>query len=140
MNRHRLYRYFLCCFEELYKTGKDVIGRFHARSERGVRQELCAAFTLTALTRQFSNRCEGGLNGAGGEEDLPDMRANFRNGLRLVGRGTEAMFLRQSQMVAQSVRRIMAGLSRCIQRERPGRSCPRRSLRPRSKWDRQAAS
>ena len=79
----------------MHKTGKDVIGRFHARSERGVRQELYAAFTLVTIARQFSNRCEDGLNGAGGGEDLPDMRANFRNGLRLVGRGTEAMFMRQ---------------------------------------------
>ena len=125
--------------EELYKTGKDVIGRFHARSERGVRQELYAAFTLVAIARQFANRCDGGLNGGGGEEDLPDMRANFRNGLRLVGKEIEAMFLKQSQMVARSVRRIMAGLSRCVQRDRPGRSYPRRSVQPRSKWDRQTA-
>lgn len=73
---------------------------------------------LVAIARQFANRCDSGLNSVGGEEDLPDMRANFKNGLRLVGREIEAMFLKQSQMV----RRIMAGLSRCIQRDRPGRN------------------
>ena len=50
------------------------------------------------------------------------------------------MFLAQSAMVAQSVRRIMTGLSRCLQRERPGRGYPRRSMRSGSKWqNRQAA-
>ena len=125
--------------EEMCKTGKSVIERFHAKSGRGVRQELYAAFTLVALTRQFSNRCDSDINGGGGE-DLPDMRASFRNGLRLVGKEIEAMFLKQSQMVAQSVRRIMAGLSRCIQRERPGRSYPRRSMQPKSKRQRQTAA
>ena len=119
--------------EELYKTSKNVIQHFHAKSERGVRQELYAAFTLVTLARQFVNRCDSDLNG-GDSEDLPAMRANFRNGLRLVGREIEAIFLRQSEMVNQSVRRIMTGLSRCIQRERPGRSYPRESRQPRSKW------
>ncbi len=68
------------------------------------------------------------------------MRANFRNGLRLVGKETGAMFLRQSQAVAESVRRIMAGRSRCVQRERPGRRCERRSKQPRSRWTRQTAA
>ena len=119
--------------EELYKTSKNVIEHFHAKSERGVRQELYAAFTLVTLARQFVNRCDSDLNGGDGE-DLPAMRANFRNGLRLVGREIEAIFLKQSEMVSQSVRRIMTGLSRCIQRERPGRSYPRESRQPRSKW------
>ena len=50
------------------------------------------------------------------------------------------MFLRQSDMVAQSVSRIMAGLSRCIQRERPGRSYRRQSMQPRSKWLKRATA
>ena len=110
-----------------------MIQHFHAKSERGVRQELYAAFTLVNLARQFVNRCDSDLNSGDGE-DLPAMRANFRNGLRLVGREVEAIFLRQSEMVSQSVRRIMTGLSRCIQRERPGRSYRRESTQPRSKW------
>ena len=107
-----------------------------AKSERGVRQELYAAFILITLARQFSNRCDDDING--GDEDQPAMRANFRNGLRLVGKEIEAMFLAQSAMVAKSVRRIMSGLSRCIQRERPGRSYERQSKQPRSKWQNRA--
>ena len=117
--------------EEMYKTGKTVIEWFHAKSERGVRQELYAAFILITLARQFSNRCDGDLDDGDG---LPAMRANFRNGLRLVGKEIEALFMRQADTVRESVARIMTGLSRCIQRERPGRSYPRRSMQPKKKW------
>ena len=116
--------------EEMYKTGKTVIEWFHAKSERGVRQELYAAFILITLARQFSNRCDGDLDDGDG---LPAMRANFRNGLRLVGKEIEALFMRQADTVRESVARIMTGLSRCIQRERPGRSYPRRSMQPKKK-------
>ena len=124
----------------MYKSGKSVIEWFHSKSVRGVRQELYAAFVLLTLARRFSNRCDGDLNAGGGENGLPEMRANFRNGLRLVSREIEAPFMRQADTVRQSVARIMAGLSRCIQRERPGRSYPRRSMRPRSKWQNRRAA
>ena len=123
--------------EEMYKTGKAVIEHFHARSERGVRQELYAAFTLVALARLFANRCDHDISDG---DDLPAMRANFRNGLRLVGREIEALFLKQADTVRQSVARIMTGLSRCIQRQRPARCYPRRSMQPRSKWLKRAAA
>ena len=125
--------------EELYKTSKAVIEHFHAKSDRGVRQELYAAFTLVTLAQQFVNRCDSDLN-SGDSEDLPAMRTNFKNGLRPVGREIEAVFLRQSEMVDQSVRRIMAGLSRCIQRQRPGRSYRREAKQPRSKWFRRSTA
>ena len=123
--------------EEMYKSGKSVIEWFHAKSERGVRQELYAAFTLITLARQFSNRCDDDING-GDEDGRPAMRANFRNGLRLVGKEIEALFMRQADAVRQSVARIMTGLSRCIQRERPGRSYERQSKQPGSKWQNRA--
>ncbi|MCY4242814.1 MAG: DUF4338 domain-containing protein [Rhodobacter sp.] len=125
--------------EETSRSGKSVIERFHARSERGVRQEPCAAFVPLTLARRFSSRCDADLN-AGGEGDLPAMRSNFLNGPRLVGRGTGALFMRRAGAVRDSVARIMAGLSRRVQRERPGRGYPRRSMRSGSKWqNRQAA-
>ena len=40
--------------EEGYKTDKAVIESFHAKSERGVRQELYAAFILITLARMFA--------------------------------------------------------------------------------------
>ena len=126
--------------EEGFKTGKAVIESFHAKSGRGVRQELYAAFTLITLARLFANRCDHDISHGPGDDGLPAMRANFRNGLRLAGREIEAMFLRQSEMAAQSVRRIMTGLSQCIQRERPGRNHRRESRQPVSKWQRRRAA
>ena len=89
--------------EELYKVSKDVIGDFHARSERGVRQEIYAAFVLLTLMRWLSNRCDSDLNIGGDESDRPAMRATFRNGLRLVGKEIEALFPRQAGAVREYV-------------------------------------
>ncbi len=79
-----------------------MIEKLHAKSERGVRQELHAAFTLITLVRLFANRRDHDINHSPDDDDLPAMRANFKNGPRLVGRGIEVMFFRQSESVAQS--------------------------------------
>ena len=112
--------------EEFYEVAKELIGEFLRRTERGVKQELYAPFTLIA------NRCDADANRRGG--DRTNMRANFKNGLRPLGREIEAMFLAHGAFVADSVARIITGLSRCLQRERPGKSYPRGSKKPRSKW------
>ncbi len=51
--------------EELYKVSKRLmeIEDFHGQSERGVKQELYACFTLIAMTRLFANHGEDHLNG-----------------------------------------------------------------------------
>ncbi|MCY4462400.1 MAG: hypothetical protein OXC26_18710 [Albidovulum sp.] len=103
-----------------------------------MKQDLYAASALVAVSRMFASRCEADTDRGGG--DCPDMRANFKNGMRLLGREFEAMFLAHSAFVAESVARIMTGLSRCLQRERPGRSYPRASMKPRSKWMRRRAA
>lgn len=41
---------------------------------------------------------------------------------------------------AEPVARITAGLSRCLRRERPGKSYPRVSMEPKSKWMRRKAA
>ena len=88
--------------EEIYKS-EAVIDNLHARSERGVHQELYAAFTLVTFARRFSNRCDGDFNGGDGES-LPAMRSNFRNGLRLVGKEIEALFMKQADAVSSPSR------------------------------------
>ena len=124
--------------EEFYGVAKELIGEFRGRIERGVKQELYAAFTLIAVSCLFANRCGTDANRCGG--DRTDMRSNFKNGLRLLGREIEAMFLAHGAFIAESVARIMTGLSRCLQRERPGRSYPRASKKPRSKWMKRKAA
>ncbi len=116
--------------EERYPTGTFRIEAFHAPSERGVRPELYAAFVRITLARPCANRCDHDLDDS---DDRPALRTHVRNGLRLVGQAIEARFLAQSARVARSVQRIRSGLSRCIPRERPGRSSVRQSKPPRSK-------
>ena len=82
--------------EELYKVGKDMIGDFHSKSECGVHLEIYAAFVLLTMMRSLSNRCDSDLNVGGDESDMPAMRANFRNALRLVGNEIEVQFPRQA--------------------------------------------
>ncbi len=49
--------------EELYKTSKCVfdVEDFHARTKRGVKQELFAHFVLITLNRLFANRADQAL-------------------------------------------------------------------------------
>jgi len=128
--------------EEFYKTSKSLLQTLHSQSERGVRQELYANFVLITLTRIFTNRCDQDINAIKTEatEDdpslRPPMRSNFPNALRLVGQEIEVLLLQHAHNVAAAIARIMTGVSRCLQRERPNRSYRRESRQPLSKWAR----
>ncbi len=117
--------------EELYKISKRLleIEQFHAKSERGVKQELYAHFVLLALSRSFGNQLEDDLN-AGVAVDQPKMRANFKNVLVTVARNFEALMLGNWQLASSAVSNILHSIGNCLQKERPGRSYPRISKRP----------
>ncbi len=67
--------------EELYQVSKRLmpVGQFHTRTERGVRQELFAHFTVVALARSLGNRAEGAI-GAGLLRDLGECVSKTRPG------------------------------------------------------------
>ena len=124
--------------EELYKISKRLmeIEQFHAKSERGVKQELYAHFVLLALSRSFGNPLEDDLN-AGAAFDQPKLRANFKNVLVTVARNFEALMLGNWQLAtgnwqlaSSAVSNILHSIGNCLQKERPGRSYPRISKRP----------
>ena len=117
--------------EELYKVSKRLmeIEQFHAKSERGVKQELYAHFVLLALSRSFGNPLEDDLN-AGAAFDPPKLRANFKNVLVTVARNFEALMLGHWQLASTAVSNILHSIGNCLQTERPGRSYPRISKRP----------
>lgn len=50
--------------EELYKVSKRIfiVEDFHAKTERGVKQELFAHFVLITMNRLFANRADSELN------------------------------------------------------------------------------
>ncbi len=123
--------------EELYKVSKRTIAvdEFHGRTERGVRQELYAHFNLIAMTRLLSGH---------GDDLLADIReqgkerqaVNFRNAIAIVAANIEEMLLAQAEAVAQAVTRMAEGILKVRGRLRPGRSYPRKSMKPVSKWTR----
>ena len=122
--------------EELYKSSKNLRPEFRSRSERGVKQELYANLTLILLARLVTGRCEAEaeLAPSADDADAPPLQANFRNALWEVGRQVETMFLMQRNFLVEGLAQIVAGISRSMRRERPGRSYPRKSMKPRSKW------
>ena len=122
--------------EELYKISKQLIKveEFHAQSERGVKQELYAHFILITLTRIFSNHSDDGFQSEKSEHKKQAFRANFKNGLFIVARNIESLFLKQAEFLSESIRYIVSSISSCRQRIRPNRSYARCSKKPIGKW------
>ena len=127
--------------EELYKVSKKVIAvdEFHAQTGRGVRQELYAHFNLVAMTRILSGPGDELLADMRGEDSEPQV-ANFKNAVAMVAMGIEELFLAQASAIAEAVKRLADGILRVRARLRPGRSYPRKSMRPADKWSKRSNS
>ena len=117
--------------EELYKVSKRLveIEQFHSHSERGVKQELYAHFVVLLMARTFGNALEDELNATSSSKQ-PQIRANFKNVLVTMARNVEALMLGHWQLASTAVSNILQSIDNCVQKERPGRSYPRRSRRP----------
>ena len=110
------------------------VAPFHGQSERLVKQEVYAHFTLIALTRVFADEAEQGFRAAPDGHGRPAVLANFRHSLHCVARQLEGLFLQQASVLGETVQRILDGVAACRQRRRPGRSYERRSRQPANKW------
>lgn len=137
--------------EELYKVSKRLftIEDFHAKTERGVKQELFAHFVLITMNRLFTNRADHQLNpeepaseprppsGSSTSGALPGARrtlkTNFKHCLHVFARSLEGLLLLHDRMKT-AVHRTFASIVGQYQRVRPGRSYPRQSLKPESTW------
>lgn len=126
--------------EELYKISKRLFGveDFHAKTERGVKQELFAHFVLITLNRLFTNRADLELNPdqrspSAPEETAPQRKTNFKNAIHVLERGLEELLLLHEQM-KDVVQRVLRTVVSRHQRVRPNRSYVRRSMRPHTKW------
>ena len=106
--------------EELFKISKTTLAveEFHGRSERGVRQELCAHFNLIAMARLFTNRGDAALDEAH-EGDLPKMRTNFTNALAMLAGSLEELILTQTSALADAVSRVATSVLAARARLRP---------------------
>jgi hypothetical protein len=137
--------------EELYKVSKRIIvvEDFHAKTERGVKQELFAQFVLITMNRLFATQAEtelhadagstsatsppGSVTPEDGSPTLQRLKTNVKHGLHVLTRSLEALLLLHAQ-VKTEVQRAFASIVGQYQRVRPGRSYPRQSLKPESKW------
>ena len=88
-------------------------------------------FSLIAMTRLFTNQSEAGFRSEAGKQP---QQANFRNGLRTVGRHLEGLLLTYATTLSETVSTILASIAGCRQRKRPNRSYPRVSHKPVNKW------
>ena len=137
--------------EELYKISKRIfeIEDFHAKSERGVKQEIFAHFALITMNRIFANQADIDLNQPTnsteqseaptllghppGNNKMSRIKTNFKNCIHVFTRGIEELLLLQNKMKA-AVERTFNSIIGRHQKERPGRSYPRKSMRPSTKW------
>ena len=95
--------------EELYKVPKRLmeVEDFHGQSERGVKQELYACFTLIAMTQLFANHGEDPLNGGLPNDGKPLMQTNFKHGLAAVEANIESLLLQQASALRETVARMV---------------------------------
>jgi len=136
--------------EELYKVSKHifVVEDFHAKNERGVKQELFAHFLLITMNRLFANRADIEINScqistpfdplgssicAPPTAAMTSRKTNFKNCIQVLERSLEELLLLHKRIKGIVQRAFRAIVAR-HQRIRPNRSYPRRSMRPETKW------
>jgi len=130
--------------EELYKVSKHIfsIEDFHAKSERGVKQEIFAHFALITMNRIFANHADADLNRSNNPPDqkspllktqINKIKTNFKNCIQIFSRSIEELLFLQSKMDT-TIKRIYHFIIGRYQKERPGRSYVRKSMKPQPKW------
>ena len=132
--------------EELYKISKRIfiIEDFHAKTQRGVKQELFAHFTLITMNRIFANKAELDLNQNKNltnpveiqpnfKQPSSKVKVNFKNCIYVFSRSIEELLLLQVK-AKTVIDRAFYYITGQYQKVRPGRSYTRKSMRPENKW------
>ena len=136
--------------EELYKVSKQIfeIEDFHAKSERGVKQEIYAHFALISMNRLFANHADSELNQntETTEDEAPrsyesllfanqteKIKTNFKNCIHVFSRKFEELLI-LGKRFETAVQQAFETIVKHHQKVRPNRSYPRRSQKPISKW------
>lgn len=137
--------------EELYKVSKRIfiIEDFHSQSERGVKQEIFAHFVLVTMNRILANQADDQLNPLDGtiqeasgqnkfglilsKRILCKIKTNFKNCIHVFTRRLEELLLFRS-MLKTTLEHTFRFIIGRHQKERPGRSFVRKSMRPETKW------
>ena len=111
-----------------------AVESFRSESGRGVLRELYASFVMVTATRLMTNEIDGEINAS--PDGRPPKRVNFKHAVAAVFRNFEALALVRADAVAETVARIVDDVAALRQRERPGRSHPGVSRKPKGKWSR----
>jgi len=134
--------------EELYKISKHlfIVEDFHAKTPRGVRQELFAHFALITMNRIFTNQADLDINASdyislnqeSQNQDLssdliPKLKTNFKNAIHVFDKNIEELILLATKTKAV-INRTFNTIAKHCQRRRPGRSYTRKSMRPDPRW------
>lgn len=125
---------------------KVVIEDFHSKSARGVKQEIFAHFALITMNRIFANQADSNLNQSDNQMSSPDdgfnsdwakCKINFKNCTHVFSRSLEELVLLQSKInsVVERVYQFVIGRH---QKQRPGRSYERKSMKPISKFQKKS--
>ena len=130
--------------EELYKISKHIfdVEQFHAKSERGVKQEIYAHFALITINRILGHHADKSRRDLQTLQPThmptaPDNtldRTNFKNTVYAFFRNMESLFLGGAACSFDAVVGWVKSSIRHFQKVRPGRSYPRKSMKPISKW------
>ena len=135
--------------EELYKISKRIfnIEDFHAKSKRGVKQEIFAHFVLITMNRIFANQADVDLNYSTNStvnttiaNKKPEskthshmVKTNFKNCIQVFSRSMEELLLLETK-IATVIDRAYQFIVGRNQKARPDRSYERKSMKPESKW------
>lgn len=124
--------------EELYKLSKSIlcIEDFHSQSEKGVKQEIQAHILLLNITKISGNDIHHSDDNnvcMGSEGNKPKL--NFKNCLFLVVRHLPLLIYGMKKHLKSFCCALSHGLAVMTQRVRPGRHYPRKSMRPRTRWN-----
>jgi Druantia protein DruA/Transposase DDE domain len=122
--------------EELYKISKLLIDveDFHAKTERGVKQELFAHFVIITLGKIFLNQTNDALLLGMTSDKSEKIKANQKNCFITIAKNLEALFLDQANRVKEVIGSIVSTITTCYQYVRSGRSYLRVSHKIPKKW------
>jgi hypothetical protein len=116
--------------EEHYKTFKSDYmgqGQLHSRTAAGVRQEILAITLFHALSRYF-------LAGAAEHVEAPYDELSTKSACLGLAAYIVRLFVAPDPQMTDWLRCMFQRIARTRDPKRPGRSCPRRSFKPRPRW------
>jgi hypothetical protein len=124
--------------EEFYKIVKKLLAleTFHAKTVRGVKQEIFANLTLITLNRIFTNYTDGlpRRSTPARSAAKTTIKTNFNAAITAMSQNIERLLMAAHAMLRETAGELIGTLYRRRQAVRPNRSYPRRSLQPKSKW------